>query len=692
MTKSLLVFTLLVTVMTCQLAKSQELATTPMMLIDTRMGLEENKVRDVWPMSSGKVVVFTSASLQLFDGARFTDIPVREVAAYELSIANNYRFQQTDAEGIHWCKYKRRLTAVDLLKREAVADVGSLFRRWGVRDSIADFFIDNAGMAWLLDRRGMLYCHYGKGRAAAVPVESGDDILAIASVNRRSYVCHHSGLVEELDMSASHRVGRQLSLPPALADSLKGYAKAGVADGMLWIVRQYAHRDKSLLLSMDIATHRWRQPLVLAGQLYDLDFTADGQTLVAGKSHLYAYCAATGVIADLLPACVNDGSRQELTDEVCCLTVDGDGGWWIGLRSKGMLYRHPVRTRLFTRSGQYFPRRERMDVFYDDEARGLAQQLAPDITNCTLRDTRGHILIGTRDGLFITCPGNKPVLHLTEDDGLASRNIAGLIETADGNLWVAATQGISCLRPTAEGRWQLRTFGPTEGLLLAGAEIQNRAIKRLGDSILVGIADGSLRFSPVAAARSRGYWHDINAPTSPPVSGLTRHLPWTTVAMLLAAVLCGILALMTFRRRSQQRHPSDTDDARKRNLDSIMAAQPAVPLTDANEQFLDKLRRTVTEHVSDENLNVQTLSGLMAMDRSVLYRRMLALTGTSPSAYILNLRMQTAMRQLQNGSLPVKEVAASVGFSNAKYFSTVFKKTFGISPQQVRQTATVLRK
>ena len=74
----------------------------------------------------------------------------------------------------------------------------------------------------------------------------------------------------------------------------------------------------------------------------------------------------------------------------------------------------------------------------------------------------------------------------------------------------------------------------------------------------------------------------------------------------------------------------------------------------------------------------------MAMDRSVLYRRMQSLTATTPSDYILNLRMQTAKRLLMEKGYAVSEAAQRVGFSNTKYFSVVFKKTFGITPMQAK--------
>lgn len=74
----------------------------------------------------------------------------------------------------------------------------------------------------------------------------------------------------------------------------------------------------------------------------------------------------------------------------------------------------------------------------------------------------------------------------------------------------------------------------------------------------------------------------------------------------------------------------------------------------------------------------------MAMERSVLYRRMQALTQMSPSDYIRSIRMSVAARLLRETPIPVQEIAFQTGFSTTKYFNRVFKDTFGASPANYR--------
>lgn len=54
--------------------------------------------------------------------------------------------------------------------------------------------------------------------------------------------------------------------------------------------------------------------------------------------------------------------------------------------------------------------------------------------------------------------------------------------------------------------------------------------------------------------------------------------------------------------------------------------------------------------------------------------------GTSPSEYIISLRMQRACELMEHFDMSIAEVALSVGYGDPLYFSRLFKKKLGISP------------
>lgn len=56
-----------------------------------------------------------------------------------------------------------------------------------------------------------------------------------------------------------------------------------------------------------------------------------------------------------------------------------------------------------------------------------------------------------------------------------------------------------------------------------------------------------------------------------------------------------------------------------------------------------------------------------------------------PTDYVVKRRLREAKRLIQQNELPISEVAIRSGFSDAAYFSTVFKKHEGLTPLEYRK-------
>ena len=61
------------------------------------------------------------------------------------------------------------------------------------------------------------------------------------------------------------------------------------------------------------------------------------------------------------------------------------------------------------------------------------------------------------------------------------------------------------------------------------------------------------------------------------------------------------------------------------------------------------------------------------------------ITGCTPVEYRNRIRIAHAKEFLEDGDIPIGEVATRVGFSSAAYFCDAFKKREGISPLAYRQ-------
>ena len=93
------------------------------------------------------------------------------------------------------------------------------------------------------------------------------------------------------------------------------------------------------------------------------------------------------------------------------------------------------------------------------------------------------------------------------------------------------------------------------------------------------------------------------------------------------------------------------------------------PNTSMDQQFIDKLIQVVDDNLHDENFGVSELAKLLGMSRATLHRKVKSVSKKSVSEYIREARLKRAYELLKNKSGTVAEIAFSVGFSSAAYFT-----------------------
>jgi signal transduction histidine kinase/ligand-binding sensor domain-containing protein/DNA-binding response OmpR family regulator len=102
-----------------------------------------------------------------------------------------------------------------------------------------------------------------------------------------------------------------------------------------------------------------------------------------------------------------------------------------------------------------------------------------------------------------------------------------------------------------------------------------------------------------------------------------------------------------------------------------------------DEAFLRKAVEQIEQHLDDATFDVEQLEQALNLSRMQLYRKLKSLTNRSGSEFIRLVRLQRGRDLLETGHYSVKEAAFQVGFNDPAYFSRVFKKEFGVPPQQV---------
>lgn len=107
--------------------------------------------------------------------------------------------------------------------------------------------------------------------------------------------------------------------------------------------------------------------------------------------------------------------------------------------------------------------------------------------------------------------------------------------------------------------------------------------------------------------------------------------------------------------------------------------------SDKYHDLIQRIAAIIHRDYMDPNLSIYVISSDVNMSPVYLGRLFKGKTGKSIAAYIADVRMEKARALLQTTDLPVNGVAERTGFANGNYFFTLFKKLYGITPNEFRQ-------
>lgn len=102
-----------------------------------------------------------------------------------------------------------------------------------------------------------------------------------------------------------------------------------------------------------------------------------------------------------------------------------------------------------------------------------------------------------------------------------------------------------------------------------------------------------------------------------------------------------------------------------------------------DREFMDRTMDIIKQRSSNSDFSINDLCIELGMSRSSVYNKIKTLTGKGPNEIIKVVRLNNARELLLSHGYNVGEVAFMVGFSDPKYFSTCFKKQFGVSPNKI---------
>ncbi|MBR0245654.1 MAG: helix-turn-helix domain-containing protein [Bacteroidales bacterium] len=343
----------------------------------------------------------------------------------------------------------------------------------------------------------------------------------------------------------------------------------------------------------------------------------------------------------------------------------------------------------------------------------------------------GRFWVGTENGLCHVDPEGKisPVNHIWSLNREYTRNAASLLE--DGRILLGSTDGLLVLHPE-----KVETGSYPAPLHLVGARFKARdeqervskmarlmsgqpelslryrdnTFELLFESVNLRYqrdiayqyqmdggewsplsAEGHFRFAEVKSGTHQLQVRSVSRASRAVLDTCSLRVKvaqplwntwwmWLLYILLITGAFVGAWAIYQLHNRYMRLILSSPSLQAAREPS---APEESRPVDGANQEFVDRCTRIVVAHMADSAFSIDDLCREVGTSRTYLYMRLKTFTGDSPQDFIRFIRMERAAVLLRDRQ-PVAQVSEAVGFDNPKYFSTVFKKYFGVSPSKYR--------
>ena len=460
-------------------------------VINAADGLADNSAQTIKSTFSGRLVVSTIGHINFYDGSGFTHISSGDSRYLLPKYKGHYHLYFDDSHHL-WLKDKGMVTCVNMLTEQFVSDIGSIFQAQGVKGHVEDMFVDSSGSIWLVQGNN-IYSRHGK---VSLPLRKGRVLQDMDISDNIVLLFYDDCQVDVYDIIAKKKLYSTNSLNH---EEVKDYQESSVIykyrNGFFQIRNG---NNKALLMWFDLGTRQWTK--VLSTDYYLSNMTVKDDVLYIASAYGYwTYDTDSRQIEHYEMIKLTDG--RELLTDMNCIEFDRQGGMWIGTEKRGLLYSKYIKSpfNVMTWDNPLSVKyAEMMDKVctYDLLVKGHR-------LNCTYKDSRGWIWVGSLNGLYYFKPGQKDSICVKKEDGMVNDVVHSIIEDGKHNIWVSTSNGIVGLVIKNGKVTFVNSFINSDGIP-AEAFVNGRAMRLDDGTIVMQALDHVVSFNPMKMSIMEG--------------------------------------------------------------------------------------------------------------------------------------------------------------------------------------------
>lgn len=166
---------------------------------------------------------------------------------------------------------------------------------------------------------------------------------------------------------------------------------------------------------------------------------------------------------------------------------------------------------------------------------------------------------------------------------------------------------------------------------------------------------------------------------------MTVHYADNWLLFLFFSIGCGSLAVLAFFiKLKRPAQPIRNDEHDQQLIHYLLQNEPEPEKPLPNQAVFDKAKEFVTHNLT-ELITVEQLAAVVGLGIRQTQRLFKSGLNTTPTAFVLAIKLEHAAQLLTTTQKNVAEVAYAVGFSDPSYFSRTFKRYFGIAPSDYQK-------
>lgn len=351
--------------------------------INSNHGLSDNRVRTIYQLSDGRMVVVTEGLVNIYNGSNFKYLHYNENTAYSLKEYSGYHRPYVDGDGNLWVKNQFKLMLFNIAKEQLVLNIDSVFKSKGIKNNIYDIFIDSQKNSWLLTDKDELILNKNGENSSDVFVSGVSNktkakLIDLANIDEKVYLFYRNGKMACYDISSKKELYK--------FDYFEGANNPYSGTIMVVPFRNFLYQarngfNKGHLLRFNTLNKKTEHILETDYYLNTLTIDPNGTCWISSFSGLWQISPDLKTKNKISTFNLVDG--QIFDTEINTQFNDNKGGLWVGTVNRGLLYYHHDRFKFLNFGRALFN-------ISNTESLGI---------HC-FADYNGIILVGTQSGLF----------------------------------------------------------------------------------------------------------------------------------------------------------------------------------------------------------------------------------------------------------------------------------------------------